>query len=239
MEQHVLELIPAYALNCLDEADQRIADDHLAKCTTCQAELRAYREVVGQLASVVPQVQPRAELKGEVVYQIKERLPAGAAENKVSWKERLAAFFPQPSAWAYLGAVVIIVLVISNLLLWNQTRSFHPAGQPAAFQVVNLSGTETSPEARGMLVISQDGNHGTLVVDGLPYLGEEQQYQLWLLMDGIRTDGGIFSVDLDGYGSIWIDSPRPLADYTNFGVTIEPAGGSPGPTGPKILGSDL
>ncbi|RJQ80137.1 MAG: anti-sigma factor [Desulfobacteraceae bacterium] len=31
-------------------------------------------------------------------------------------------------------------------------------------------------------------------------------------------------------------SPRPLNSYRTFGITIEPRGGSPGPTGSKVLG---
>ncbi len=90
-----------------------------------------------------------------------------------------------------------------------------------------------------MLVISRDGDHGTLVVDGLSALDPAQQYQLWLIRNGKRTSGGVFSVDQQGYGSLWVKSQAPLISYTSFGITIEPAGGSPGPTGKKVLGGDL
>jgi anti-sigma-K factor RskA len=90
-----------------------------------------------------------------------------------------------------------------------------------------------------MLVVSQDGEHGTLVVDGLPALDEMSQYQLWLIRDEQRTNGGIFSVDEEGYGNLWVSSPEPLLSYSAFGITVEPAGGSPGPTGVKVLGGEL
>jgi anti-sigma-K factor RskA len=90
-----------------------------------------------------------------------------------------------------------------------------------------------------MIVISLEGTHGTLVVDNLPPLEEDQQFQLWLVRDSQRASGGVFSVDEDGYGSVWVSSPEPLASYTGFGITIEPAGGSAGPTGEKVLGNDL
>ena len=101
-----------------------------------------------------------------------------------------------------------------------------------------LSGSEAAPEARGIIYISADGRNGTLVVDGLPTLGEEQQYQLWLIVDGQRDSGAVFSVNLEGYRGQQIEAPRPLRDYGAFGVTIEPAGGSPGPTGQRVLASD-
>jgi len=71
---------------------------------------------------------------------------------------------------------------------------------------VVLQGTSFSPGASGMLVISRDGEHGTLVVDGLPPLDESHQYQLWLIRNGERLSGGVFSVDARGYGSLWVSS---------------------------------
>jgi anti-sigma-K factor RskA len=76
-----------------------------------------------------------------------------------------------------------------------------------------------------------------LVVDHLPPLDPAHQYQLWLIQDGQRTSGAVFSVNPEGYGSVWVSSPQPLANYSAFGVSIEPAGGSLAPTGARVLGS--
>jgi anti-sigma-K factor RskA len=106
-------------------------------------------------------------------------------------------------------------------------------------QVVAMVGTDAVPAAVGTLVISEDGEYGTLVVDGLPALDPDHQYQLWLIRDEQQTSGGVFSVNPEGYGALWISSPEPLSSYPVFGITIEPEGGSPGPTGDKVLGSSL
>ena len=90
-----------------------------------------------------------------------------------------------------------------------------------------------------MIVMSLDGEYGTLVVDHLPNLEAERQYQLWLVRDGIRTSGGIFSVSEEGYASLIVSSPDPLDSYQAFGITIEPSGGSPGPTGERVLAGQL
>ena len=78
-----------------------------------------------------------------------------------------------------------------------------------------------------------------LTVAGLPVLSPEQQYQLWLIVDGQRASGAIFSVNEDGWAKVSVDSERPLAEYGAFGITIEPTGGSPGPTGERVLGHEL
>jgi anti-sigma-K factor RskA len=36
---------------------------------------------------------------------------------------------------------------------------------------------------------------------------------------------------------VQVVAPQPLDTYSALGITIEPAGGSPAPTGPKVLGS--
>ena len=110
---------------------------------------------------------------------------------------------------------------------------------PGGMQVVAMVGTDAAPAAVGTLVISGDGEYGTLAVDGLAALDPDHQYQLWLIRDGQRTSGGVFSVNPEGYGALWISSPEPLSSYPAFGITIEPEGGSPGPTGDKVLGGSL
>jgi hypothetical protein len=70
------------------------------------------------------------------------------------------------------------------------------------------------------LVISKDGKQGTLVVDDLPGLPADQQYQLWLIQNGERTSGGVFSTDESGYGYLEIHAPQPLVSFESFGVTI-------------------
>jgi anti-sigma-K factor RskA len=49
----------------------------------------------------------------------------------------------------------------------------------------------------------------------------------------------VFSVDEEGYANLSIKSEMPLSGYDRFGITIEPFGGSLGPTGDKVLGGDL
>ena len=141
-------------------------------------------------------------------------------------------------AWAVASLALIGFLVISNLFLWNQVRDLS-ARRDESMAVVALNGTEFAPQSSGKIVISRDGRYGTLVVDQLPELDKSQQYQLWLIQDGNRTSGGVFSVSDHGYGSLEIWSPQPLGSYGSFGITIEPSGGSPGPTGDKVLGGDL
>lgn len=80
---------------------------------------------------------------------------------------------------------------------------------------------------------------GVLRADNFPPLSAEMTYQLWLIKDGERTSGGLFTVDAGGRGSLVFTPPAPLEEFDGMGVTPEPAGGSRGPTAPPVVTATL
>jgi anti-sigma-K factor RskA len=238
--QHVTELIPAYVLGCLDTSDAELVERHLATCPVCQAEVESYRPIAAQIALAGPLATPPPELRTRLMARI---APAPTAQPtprmpaRLTWSQRLAAFTQRIApVWTPVSLLLIVALLASNLLLWRTS-----ARAPAAVDLVTvqMTGTEEAPGARGVLSAPTAGQSGVLVVQGLPPLDPAQQYQLWLVQDGQRTNGGVFSVDDAGFGQLRIEAPQPLTAYGAFGVTIEPAGGSPGPTGARVLGGQL
>lgn len=239
-EMHVLELLPAYALDCLDEEETTTVSEHLARCPACQAEFQAYQAVADQLAVAAPEAAPPPRLKRQILERVEPPRPLPVAEPRPSWWQQLAGLFQHAApAWGAVALLLVVVLAASNLWLWQRLDGASTMTTSGGMQVIALAGTEIAPDGVGTLVISADGEYGTLIVDGLPGLDEDQQYQLWLIRDGQRTSGGVFSVNDEGYGALWISSPEPLSSYPAFGITVEPAGGSPGPTGEKVLGGNL
>jgi anti-sigma-K factor RskA len=239
-EMHVDEYLPGYVLGCLEADEAGRVAEHLEICEICRGELASYHEITGEIASAVVQIEPPERVKRELLERVIGQRENPAVEEKDgSWWERLSRRFQQISpTWAALSLGLILVLGLSNLFLWREIQELQ-AGQADTMQVVPLNGTNAMPLGSGLIVISRDGKHGTLVVDELSELDEDMEYQLWLIRDGERTSGGVFSVNQDGYGWVYVKSPDPLISYPDFGVTIEPKGGSPGPTGEQVLGSDL
>ena len=235
---HVFELLPAYALGCLDPEDYALVTRHLEDCATCRIELETYRATAEELALAVVEDEPSPQLQQQLMARISPAPALAAPERPRArwWQALVHRLHPVSSAWAAAGLLLIVALLIGNLWLWQQVRQLEADSRPAAMRTVALSGTDAAPAASALIVISSDGDHGTLVVEGLPPLGPEQQYQLWLIKDGQRDSGAVFSVDEEGYGSEWVMAPEPLARYSAFGVSIEPAGGSPAPTGARVLG---
>ncbi|MBM4417442.1 MAG: anti-sigma factor [Chloroflexi bacterium] len=98
---------------------------------------------------------------------------------------------------------------------------------------------EVAPFARGWVYLSPESEDGLLVAYQLPQLPDDRGYQLWLVPPDGRISGGLFVVDPEGYGWLKVRAPRALAGYQRIGITIERRGGSPGPTGPRVLRADL
>ncbi|MCA9872423.1 MAG: anti-sigma factor [Anaerolineales bacterium] len=235
--QTIIDLIPAYALNSLPAEEADIVAQHLQTCAACRAELAAYEHVVDALPLAAAEVEPSAELKEQLMQQIRNTgqtaVPAPQAAP-TSWQQFLRALsgFLAGPRWQPVGVVVVLALLIGGFFVWRQ------ATMPATQFV--LSPTEAAPGAQGIIeVVGSNGRQATLTVTGLPALDPANQYQLWLIQDGQRTSGGVFSVQTDGSQTITIHAPQPLPAYAAFGITIEPAGGSPGPTGERVLGFNL
>lgn len=229
--EQVLEILPDYALDNLTEDDAVAVSEHLVGCAVCRAELQIWQNTVDQLALAVPVAAVPDDLHRRLMARIAspKPQPATVQQNWLTWLRRSAP------AWGAVAVLLLVGLFASNLSLRQQLTQHEQNVAPMA--AIPMVCDDPADPASGVVVVSADGEYGTLVVQHLPELSTEQVYQLWLIQNGQRTDGGTFSVDEHGYTAVEIEAPQDLALYDAFGVTIEPTGGSPGPTGPKVLGS--
>lgn len=233
----ILELIPAYALGILEEDDTTLVATHLSTCSSCQAELSRFETVVDSLPMAAEERDSSAKLRQRLMSQIQTQTavtdpPPQTLQNRKSWWQtilpRLQNAFHQPYARpAFILATII--LIVGAFFIWQQTTSTQ----------IKLTATTAAPDATGLIKIAPTDGDAALSVAGLPPLTPDQQYQLWLIKDGQRISGAVFSVADDGSAMIPIRSERPLNEFDAFGITIEPAGGSPGPTGERVLGYNL
>ncbi len=229
--EQVRPLLPEYVMGWLEDQVRREVDAHLAGCPACTAEFQAYMDATASLALTLPQVRPRA--------QVKARLMARVEPARKPWWARLprwAVAAPQRTVVAL--AVLVVFLLVSNLTLWVRVRRLAQVQQQMPFRMVVLRGTERVPEAQGVLLFEPQHQYAVLVVKGLPPTEPGRAYQLWLIRpDGHRVSGAVFSMAPSSqWKTVVVESPEPLERFPAFGITIEPAGGSPQPTGPKVMG---
>lgn len=70
----------------------------------------------------------------------------------------------------------------------------------------------------------------------LPSLPANKAYELWLVpASGNPIGAGVFSTDAHGNGEVILPTLPAGVTAKAFAVTLEPAGGSPTPTGAKVL----
>jgi len=235
-DTHVLDLLPAYALGILDADEADHVEEHLLSCWICRAESSTFQDTAEQLSFTAPVAAPSPDLKNRLLQRVQSgrhqtRVPAQVARRP--WLERLLP------VWGLASLGLIIALAAFNLSLWQRLNQLEFITAPSGMRAIPLNAPDTASDATGFVIVSADGDSGALVVDGLPPLGEDQQYQLWLIRDGQRTSGAIFSTDARSYGGTRIKAPGSLLEYSAVDVTIEPAGGSPQPTGALVLGGPL
>ena len=236
VENHIIDLLPDYVLELLPDVEASHVSTHLAACRFCQGEFARLQQVADVLPLALSQTSPSPRVKRNLMGAIHSpQSKTSTSGETISWKNLAGILRMRLPA---LGMALILVLALSNLLLWRQFNSLNnPAN--TSMRVIALANTNDAPQAVGTLIMGQNGDYGTLVVDHLPVLDAEQRYQVWLIHDGERISSGLFSVNYEGYGSLELSAPLLLNQYDSIGITIEPRGGSPGPTGAKVLGSDL
>jgi anti-sigma-K factor RskA len=150
--------------------------------------------------------------------------------------------------------VIVLVFAVLNIYLLysaNQILAFQEelARQnqvnQTAFALLSYPDSQVAiiddGEIYGTLVYDLDGQVAVLNVWGLDSLPAGQDYQVWLIEpDQTRISGGVFqSSDQSEYVTFVIESPDPMENFFGIGVTVEPEGGSPGPTGPRIFGVEF
>ncbi len=227
---HVIDLLPEYALGSLEGHEARQVSEHLAECFACRQELDAYQQVADQLMLGVPQEKPSAELKARLMDRIK-RLDEKRVPQSRRWQ--------MPQRWvpagAFAGLLVILILAVSNLMLWQRLNHVEVIRGPLGMRAIALQNTAAAADASGFVVMGADGNNGVLVVDHLTPLDADHEYQIWLVKNGVSTSGGTFVVDEGGYRGMRLTAPDSLLTYSDVYVTVEPVGGSVSPTGAQVL----
>ena len=229
-EPHVLDLLPAYALGALDSEEAIQVEKHLLGCMICRAESKTFENIAVGLSLSGSAAIPPSNLKHRLMQRVRR------AQQLTPRRSLMEHLLP---VWRLASICLIVALAGFNLSLWQRFNRLEVNTSPGGMRAVALSASNTSSTATGFVIISPDGQNGALVVDGLPPLDEGLQYQVWLIRDGQRTSGAVFSTDEDSYSGMRIRAPGSLLQYSAMAITIEPSGGSAKPTGIEVLSGPL
>ena len=106
-------------------------------------------------------------------------------------------------------------------------------------QAMAIAGTQVQPAAHGQMIANPNANSGVLVVADLAPLPPGKVYQFWLIKGDSPASAGLFTVDTQGRGILPVNMSEPIRSFDAIGVSIEPEGGSPQPTGDIVMLSKL
>jgi hypothetical protein len=124
--------------------------------------------------------------------------------------------------------------ILQQQLQSEQARLAFIANTPPE-RAILIPGTGEAPQASGQLFVG-DGNQALLALRDLAPLTSEQTYQLWLIpADEAPVPAGLLSVEANTPTWLTVQIPPEAKNFAAVGVSIEPAGGSPAPTGPIVL----
>lgn len=259
MSEHdrLQELAGPYALDILSDADRRTFEHHLPLCAECQAAVADARAVALGLAHTIEAVDPPAALRARVLeaatatnntmpgapdsragvlpWALAAAASVAAVVFGLGWwttADRLARTEDELQAARHTLASTQSRIADAQSVADRLTRELSVLAAPDVVRV-ELKGQPAAPAASGRVHWSRSRG-ATFTAANLPALDAGRVYQLWFVTAGPPVSAAIVTPDAAGRVETVMPSPSGV-EPTAFALTVEPAGGSPGPTGAMFL----
>jgi anti-sigma-K factor RskA len=233
-------LAAALAIGSIDTQDRSPLQDHISDCVECRRVAGEYLAAAARLPLALEPLHPSPELRGRLMHAVyAEAEQAGrrvTAAETTPWWRRLWAGLPTARGFTVLAAAAVVVLIaVSSWALMDRQ-----SGGPSV--VVGLAATSSAPQAHGRLVYDRDGGQAVLTVTGLPapatIAAGAAVYEVWLVRpDGAAVAAAYLTHEPDGTWSAAVHGD--INRYSMLTATVEPPGGSPAPSGVRVIQATL
>lgn len=227
-------LAAAYALDALDSRERAAFEAHYPSCDVCRADVLDFRStlaVVAEAETVAPPADLRRRVLDEIAQtrQLSPHLPSSVtdfAERRRRHRRTLATLL---AAAAAVGLFTAGALVVGGDDPPTYATELARVFEHSDARLVTLDG---DGEGRVRVAWSGGAERAVLLADGLAEAPVGMAYELWLIDaagphpmnvldradDGDIRDAAVMDADLGREPTAW-------------GITLEPAAGSVGPTG--------
>jgi len=248
MSQDSCDTLLPYFLKELSAKEAEAFEAHLAHCADCREQLQELRQVWQALPYEMEEAELPDELKTQMFSRIQEELALEAEEEQPIPLPHQSVNAPQRLSWyrkPLLTAAAVLAAVIGAAVWMNAKPVSGPASavvEPPASakaQFVLKAYDPSMPSAGGTAWIEQKGGTEQLVLkmNGLQDVTGEQAYQLWVIKDGKRYNGGTFRTDTGGNAVLTCDLQPVQGTFEALGITLEPDAQGVQPRGKKVLGT--
>ena len=241
-----------YALGALDREENQMIEAHLGLCDACAQQMEAARLRVALLGLVAPPDAPSPVVKEALMRRVRADKAVGFAASPPLRR------FAWPTPALSFAAVVLAVL---SGYLWVRNESASRRIQTLGVQLSNAethareiaqssANTDSILAAPGTIRVALAQQPGAPVgratvlyndrMGMVVFAGQlieaqpEKSYQLWLVpASGAPVSLGVLS-SMDPAAALTAHV-APGTEAKAFAITVEPKGGMPQPTGPKVL----
>ena len=243
------ELLPFYALDALSDEERDQVEAYLAAYPAARERLAEMQQAVDALPFAPAPVEPPKRLKASLMARVESdarvRFPVQHAQLEPMASKGLWARLSQTRAALTLAAFCLVLAVGASV--WALTLNSEMArlrdlvdGIAApGVQTIAILGTEHQPKAHGNVIANPNAESAIVLLGSLSQLEPGQVYQFWLIRGDQPVSAGTFSVDDEGRAMLLIDAQEAIGLLDAVGVSIEPQGGSPQPTGDIVMLSTL
>jgi anti-sigma-K factor RskA len=245
-------IVESYVLGLASEAEQQEFEK------ACQqyreiAEARNSFELALESQLLKEAIPPPIGLKDKIADQLFKEPVVEATESL----ETDATPMWTPSIWKWLAAASIVLLAgtaywaittnnkyqqlqASNRELQqnlnestarlNELKGDAATMQKSGMKVAALQGTAVSPASFVTVYWDTTSKDVYMMINNLPKPASDQQYQLWALLNNQPIDLGVIEMRQEKL----LVRMKNVQQAQAFAITLEPKGGSPGPTLEKM-----
>lgn len=245
-------VLESYAAGVLSEPERQQVEENLVRYPELRKELLAIEAVQEKFLQQVA-IQPRHIVKEKLLTALapKEKgtkvIPLQSSTVGLPfWKYAAAAsislaFVASYMAYTYRERWITTVVSLNDLIAQNQqiAQDYNVVNNriskietdvqilnDPSFKRVVMAGTNNAPEAMAYVYWNEESKEVYLSLQSMRELSQENQYQLWAIIDGKPVDAGVFDGNLDGL----VKMKDIGIGAGAFAVTIEPRGGKASPT---------
>ena len=226
-EAHALAPPPGLRERVLGNVLAQIAAPATASSLRADVDALAARpapvaqEAVVRPLSAAPVAAPAARSGWAIAASVALLLSLGANALLYSqWKDASADLVALQNDQARFAA--------TSQVVERQLRQQNQVLRSDDFRAIALAGTKDAPTAHARVLYSAANHKVYLDVKSLPALPAGKQYQLWALDNGKPIDAGtLTAATTAGAG---LQQMKDIAGAQAFAMTVEPTGGSAGPT---------